>query len=147
MRRCVPGVALLACCACSAPAPDPRIAAARAYAKVVSGDDLKVGGLKVAVTDVTSDGRTAHFRGKVRNDYDQPVAGIRYVVSMMPPEGGRVLDTYQRQVDTTLDAGETKRVALDVSNTYQSGGRWSYSISATPVELDSKPFPPPPGWK
>lgn len=137
---------LLALSACSAPAPDPRIAAARDYVKEVTGDDLKVGGLRVSVSDVATDGRTAHIRGKLVNGYSSPVSGVRYVVTLLAPNTGRVLDTYRRQVDTTLDVGESKRVTLDVTSTYLSGVG-SFSVAATPVKLGGADVPPPPDWK
>ncbi len=146
--RIVIGLLSLTLAACSAPAPlpDPRVTAARDYVKEVTGDDLKVGGLKVSVSDVTNDGRTAHVRGTVVNAYTVPVAGIRYMVALMPPDSGRILDIFQRQVDTTLDPGEKKRVTLDVTSTYLSG-LGSFEVVATPVQLDGKPVPPPSDWK
>lgn len=131
--------------ACTPPAPDPRIQAARDYAKEVSGDDLKVGGLRVVVSDVAHDGRVMHVRGKITNAYDEPVSGIRYRVLLMAAGEGRVLDTYRRDVDTTLAPGETKRVTLDVSSTYLVSST-NFEVFAMPMELDGKPRPVPAGW-
>jgi hypothetical protein len=131
--------------ACTQPAPDPRIAAARDYAREVNGDDLKVGGLRVAVSGVAHDGRVMHVRGKITNAYDEPVGGIRYRVLLMAAGEQRVLDTYRRDVDTTLAPGETKRITLDVTSTHLTSST-TFEVLAMPVELDGKPQPLPPQW-
>jgi hypothetical protein len=144
--RAAPLLVLALCFgACTPAAPDPRIQSARDYAKEVTGDDLKVGGLQVAVSDVSSDGRTAHVRGKVTNAYDVPVSGIRYRVLLMAAGEQRVLDTYRRDVDTTLAPGETKRITLDVTSTYLASAT-NFEVVAMPVALDGKPQPLPPRW-
>lgn len=141
-------VALTAACSAGTTlsTSDPEIEAIRTYAREVSGDDLTVGRLRVRVSDISSDGRVARVRGKVTNTYDVPVAGIRYQVELYSAAGERVLDVYRREVDTTLAAGQTRRVVLDVSSQYLSAAPIAFEVVATPVRLDGKPFPPPPGW-
>jgi hypothetical protein len=105
--------------------------------------------LRVTTTDVATDGRYARFRGKVENTGTERVEGIRYMVLFLsdgtPP---RILDIYKREVDTTLDPGERKLMALDAESSYN--GRLGFNpaaIVATPVKLGGKDVPPPAEWK
>ncbi|MEO8603012.1 MAG: hypothetical protein ABI629_10590 [bacterium] len=139
---------VLSACAPAAPnAQDAQDAAIRDYVKEVTGDDLKIGQLRVTVGDVTTDGRYAHMRGTVENRYDQPVDGIRYLIEIFTAgESTKVLDSWQREVTTSLGPGERKRVSLDVTSMY-FGSSGAFDVIATPVKLGGKDMPPPPGWK
>jgi hypothetical protein len=113
----------------------------------LGGDEPAAGALVVSTTDVLSDGRVAHVRGTIENRFAQRVEGIRYAVQIsVPGEQARVLDTWRRQVSTALDPGEHKRLSLDVSSMYASGGRWQFRIIATPVKLGGKDISPPADW-
>jgi hypothetical protein len=141
-------VALLCGCATE---PDPQIEAIRAYVRETTSDDLKAGGggLRVTTNDLTTDGRVAKVRGRVENRYDEPVHGIRYVVSIYEyGETLRVVDRWQREVDTTLEPGERSMMRLDVESMYFGrGGASPFTIEAQPVKLGETEMPPPEGWR
>jgi len=105
--------------------------------------------LRVTTTDIAGDGRTMRIRGTVENIGRERVDGIRYLVLFLsdgqPP---RILDTYQREVDTALDPGERKGVALDAESDYNARvGFNPAAIIATPVRLGARPVAPPAEWK
>ncbi|MDX2170764.1 MAG: hypothetical protein SF182_27080 [Deltaproteobacteria bacterium] len=137
---------LLTCVGC---AYDRRssLAAARGSVRRVTEEDLAHSPLTVSVGDVSTDGRTAHVRGTIVNESHLPVSGVRYVVTIMTVGNQRVLDTFRREVDTTLDPGESKRVALDVVSTYWSAGPTRFTVVASPVELGGEAVAPPADWK
>jgi hypothetical protein len=139
--------ALLAGWGCAAQ-KDPRTEAIRAYIREVNHDAKPAGHLQVSTTDVASDGRIAKVRGQVQNKFDQPVAGVRYVVTIYsdgaPP---KVLDRWQREVDTTIGPGERKGMSLDVESMYFGrSGSTRFRIDAQPVKLGDQDVPPPEGW-
>lgn len=116
-----------------------------------TGDDLKAGGggLRVTTNDLTTDGRVAKVRGRVENRYAEPVHGIRYVVSIYEyGETLRVVDRWQREVDTTLEPGEGALMRLDVESMYFGrGGASPFTIEAQPVKLGDTEMPSPEGWR
>jgi len=129
---------------------DPRTAAARSYVREVTGDDLKGSSrLQIQTTGVTTDGRFAKFRGYVRSKFDQPVDGVRYLVTLHGDAPDyKVLDRWQREVDTTIEPGERANMNLDVESMYfGSYGIRNVNIDAVPVKVGGNLVPPPPGWK
>jgi hypothetical protein len=105
--------------------------------------------LRVSTTDIAGDGRFMRIRGTVENTGSERVEGVRYLVLFLsdgqPP---RILDTYQKETDVTLDPGERKGVSLDAESEYN--GRTGFNpaaILATPVKQGGKAVPPPPQWK
>lgn len=125
-----------------------RPVATPAFIRMVQDEEI-ASPLRVTTTDIAGDGRTMRIRGMVENTASARVEGIRYLVLFLsdgqPP---RVLDTYQREVDTTLDPGERKGVALDAESDYNARvGFNPAAIIATPVRLGGQPVPPPAQWK
>jgi hypothetical protein len=119
-----------------------------AFVSAVQGEET-ASVLRVTTNDVSTDGRYARFRGNVENTSAQRVEGIRYMVFFLsdsdPP---RVLDTYQHEVDTVIEPGEHKGMALDAESSYN--GRTGFNpaaILATPVKLGGQDIPPPKQWK
>src|SRR4030095_3020723 len=109
LASCAFAAAVLAACSSEEQAAkDERI---RAYMREVNGTEGKAPGtLQIAMPNgVTTDGRIAKLRGTVQNKFDEPVYGVRYMVvvfqSGSPP---RVLDTWQREVDTVIAPGERR---------------------------------------
>lgn len=137
---------LLAACSAEQDAKDARI---RAYVHDTTADLRPPGRLQVTVPEgIVSDGRIAKIRGTVQNRYDEPVHGIRYMVLMVEAgDDARVLDSWQREVDTELDPGERRMLRLEAESMYfgRSGGR--YVVVAEPVRVGDKDMPPPPGWR
>jgi hypothetical protein len=131
---------------------DPKVTAARDYVKEVTGqtdEDLKANSnsLVVTVGDVTTDGRIAKIRGRVENRYAEPVEGIRYVVEIYAVgDSLRLLGTHQREVDTSLDPGDSRLVVIDAESMYLKEGN-RFRIVATPVKLGGREIPPPPTWE
>jgi hypothetical protein len=129
---------------------DPSVDAARSYIREVTGENLpRPGRLQISTTDVTTDGRFAKIRGLVENKFEQPVHGVRYLVTIYqqgsPP---RVLDRWQQEVDTTLEPGQRVAMRLDVDSMYfGSLGLRPINIEAQPVTVGDKPMPPPEGWR
>jgi hypothetical protein len=138
---------VLAACATQ---DDAKVDAIRSYVREVTGDDLKgPGRLRVTTRDVTTDGRIAKVRGRVENKFDEPVYGIRYVVTIYqqgsPP---RVVDRWQHEVDTTLEPGQRSAMRLDIESMYfGSQGPVPFNIDAQPVKVGSRDMPPPEGWR
>jgi len=108
-----------------------------------------VGRLQISTTDLTTDGRIAKIRGSVENKFDRQVEGIRYLVTIY--ENGpaaKVLDRWQREVDTTIEPGERTAMRLDVESVYfATAGHTRFNIQAVPVKLAGQPYPPPDGWR
>jgi len=133
---------------CSTSTNDAEMDRIRAYAREVGGEDPEAGGLSVTTTDVTTDGRIAKVRGKVRNRFGATVDGMRYVVTIY--EDGatpKVLDRWQRRVDTRIEPGGTVMMRLDVESMYFGrAGRTRFGIEAFPVALGDKTMPLPAGW-
>ena len=137
---------VLSGCAMLAPADEPI--ATPAFVRSVQREET-ASVLRVTTNDVSTDGRYARFRGTVENTGTGPVEGIRYMVLFLSDsEPPRILDVYQREVDTTLEPGERKGMALDAESSYN--GRTGFNpaaILATPVKLGGKDVPPPKEWK
>lgn len=134
--------ALSACAAREAPVATP------AFLQTVQGEEM-ASPLRITTTDIAGDGRTMRIRGTVENTGAEPVEGIRYLVLFLsdgqPP---RVLGTYQKEVDTSLDPGERKGVSLDAESEYN--GRTGFNPAAiivTPVKQGGKAVAPPAQWK
>lgn len=146
-----PAVAILALLSACTPERDAKLEAARAYIRETQGEDMKAsaGGLRVTTNDVTTDGRVAKVRGRVQNKYDETVYGIRYMVTLY--EYGdtlRVVDRWQREVDTTLQPGQGSMMRLDVESMYFGrSGASPFTIEAQPIKLGDKEMPPPEGWR
>lgn len=137
---------------CTGAQRDPKADAAREYVKEVTGlseEDLRAGGggLRVSTNDVTTDGRHIKIRGRIENGYSEPVEGIRYLVGFFGDgEQPTLLGTYQHEVDTTLEPGDSKLMVINAESMYLGGGR-RFDISATPIKLGGRDVPPPPEWK
>ncbi len=138
---------LVALAACTPAAPDPGAAAARAYIKEVTGDDLKVGGLHVTVNKAIADGRHVRISGTVENRFAERVEGIRYTVIIAAPgDPPRVVDTLREEVDTTLDPGEDRSMRVEIENPTHASSSVLFDVVATPVTLGGRAMPPPEGW-
>lgn len=114
------------------------------------GEAATAGGLRIRMTDVQVTGQVAKVRGEVKNTYDQTVQGIRYLVKLWEPKGDkpRLLGTYQHEVDTTVEPGESKTMSLDVDSPYLAReDPTRFTIEATPKILGRRELPPPKGWK
>jgi hypothetical protein len=138
------GAVALAVSACAADKP----IATPAFIQTVQREETE-SVLRVTTTDIAGDGRTMRIRGTVENVGRERVEGIRYLVLFMsdgqPP---RILDTYQREVDTAIEPGERRGVALDAESDYNARvGFNPAAIIATPVRLGGKPVAPPAEWK
>jgi hypothetical protein len=115
-----------------------------------AGVAAPAGGLRIRTTDVQVTGQVAKVRGEVKNTYDQPVQGIRYLVKLWETTGDepRLLDTYQHEVDTTVAPGESKMMRLDVESIYlERTGTTRFTVEAIPKKLGGHELPPPQGWK
>ena len=139
--------ALAACTSEEQAAKDERI---RAYMREANGDTGKTpGSLQIAMPQgITTDGRYAKIRGTVQNKYDETVYGVRYMVVLY--EGGtppRVLDTWQREVDTTIEPGQRHALSLDAESMYFGRSAGTFGVIAVPVRVGDKEMPPPEGWR
>jgi hypothetical protein len=104
--------------------------------------------LPVEVKDVATDGRLAKINSRVRNSLNETVHGIRYLVKLTPPDAQRVLDSFQREVDLTVEPGRSASVRLDVQSMYfGSGGGTRFYVQAFPVRVGDRDVPPPPDWR
>jgi hypothetical protein len=144
-------MAMLALLAACTPERDAKLEAARAYIRETQGEEMaaSAGGLRVTTNDLTTDGRVAKVRGRVENRFEEPVYGIRYVVTIYEyGEPLRVVDRWQHEVDTTLQPGQRSMMRLDVESMY-FGRRGSspFTIEAQPVKLGDKEMPLPEGWR
>jgi hypothetical protein len=127
---------------------DPHSEAIRSYINEANHGAKPAGRLQISTTDVTTSSQIAKVRGRVENRFDQPVNGIRYVVTIYstgPPP--KVLGRWQREVDTSLDPGEGKAMSLDVESMYfGQSGTTRFRIDAQPVKLGDQDMPLPEGW-
>jgi hypothetical protein len=113
----------------------------------LGGDDAPR--LAVQLTGVNRGERGATVTGMIVNKLDQPVTGVRYVVTVYdtatPP---KELARYHREVAATvLQPGDRRPFTLDLGGSGIGGGTNSrVGITATPMKLGVKAFPPPDGW-
>jgi len=134
---------------CAAP-KDTRVEAARTPVRAASGKDSKQAGrLQVSVSDFIIDGRIGRIRGTVANTFDQPIEGIRYVVTIFGKEPSeKLLDRWQSETDTTVEPGERVPMRLDVDSKYFGAElKARFTVQATPVKLAGQAVPPPDGWR
>jgi ankyrin repeat protein len=102
-------------------------------------------GLVIQLGDQKTDGRVMKIRGKVKNLNAESVHGIRYVVTFYDPTGSRVLDSVQREVDTTIESEGGILLRLDVESMYLSGGV-RFTVNAFPIKVGDRELSPPDGW-
>jgi len=67
------------------------------------------------------------------------------VYDVGPPP--RVLDRWQREVDTTIEPGERVMMTLDAESMYFGHAGARLGIDAEPVKVGDKEMPPPEGWR
>jgi hypothetical protein len=105
-------------------------------------------GLRITLSDAIDGEGTASVRGKVYNDFDQAVEGVRYVVTIYSIKTqGQVLDRWQQQVDTQIPPGGSIPMRLAVESTQFGGkGTTRFGVKAFPVALDGRAVSPPAGW-
>lgn len=105
-------------------------------------------GLRVTMTDVVSGEGVATVRGVVASQFDQPVEGLRYVVTIYSTtESGKILDRWQQQVDGTIPAHGSTGMRLQVQSTQFGEKRTTrFGIEAFPVALGGRAVAPPAGW-
>jgi hypothetical protein len=103
-------------------------------------------GLVVHIGDHTTDGHVMKLRGKIKNLNEEPVHGIRYIVTLYDPAGARVLDRVQREVDTTVDSEGGVTIRLDIESAYLGGGGGRFSVDVFPAKVGDREIPPPEGW-
>jgi hypothetical protein len=129
---------------------DTSVEAARPPVRAAGGKDSKRAGLlQVSVSDFIIDGRIGRIRGAVANTFDQPIEGIRYVVTIYESEQpAKILDRWQSETDTTLAPGERVPMRLDVdSASFGTDLKARFTVQATPVKLAGQPVPPPENWR
>jgi hypothetical protein len=140
-------VALLLTAGCASRRADEPIATPAFIGQLQQEETASV--LRVVTNDVSTDGRYARLRGSVENTGSERVDGIRYMVFFLSDsEPPRVLDIYQREVDTVVEPGARMGMAIDAESSYN--GRTGFNpaaILATPVRLGGKDVPPPKQWK
>ena len=132
---------------CGASQGDAHRDAVRAYVRETTGDDMRHGGLRISTNSVTTDGRIAKMRGLVTNNYEEPVVGVRYVVTIYD-DAGDPLDVWRHEVDTTIAPGDRKMMRLDVESMYwgRTGGT-RFEIVPNPVKVGERDVSPPPDWE
>jgi hypothetical protein len=138
MLRSTASVLFLALLAACTPQRDAKLDAARAYIRETQGRDME--GLRVTINTASSDGRKA---------VQQPVHGVRYVVNIYEyGDPTRILDRWQKEVDTTLDPDEGKMMRLEIESMYFGrSGASPFIVEAHPVKLGDQEMPPPEGWR
>jgi hypothetical protein len=106
-------------------------------------------GLQFKTTNVSRDGQASIFHGTVLNRFDEPVDGIRYVLTVVDPGPPKTeVFHWQQQAATMLAPGAQETVALSVENmNFGTRSRTRLRIVAAPVKLDGRDMPPPEGWK
>ncbi|GIW45915.1 MAG: hypothetical protein KatS3mg077_3197 [Candidatus Binatia bacterium] len=106
--------------------------------------------LAVVATDQTSDGRRIALRAVVRNDGDEPVAGIRLVLRLLASAApdARELDRFYKFLEVRLPPGGTEIVRWDVYTVYAGQtGASGFVLEAYAARKGDTSFPPPAGWK
>lgn len=145
-------VSLLGLAACSTPPPPatPEDAAAEEEQPAIdSANPTEHVPLKVVMTDQTTTGRIMLIRGKIMNPHREPVAGVRMQIVFVSPDGsggGKVQDIQQKELGSTIAAGDSVPFSWDVDSTYAYGGS-HFLVAAYPKKLGGKDMPPPDNWK
>jgi len=105
--------------------------------------------LLIHATGTVDDGKATTLTGTIENPFDQPVHGVRYVVTIFRHGGSlRVLDVWQHEdPDTTIEPGKSVPLSLRIESQKMKQRSARFRIDAQPVKLGSKSMPPPVGWK
>ena len=105
------------------------------------------GTLQVQIIDLGASGHAGTIRGTVSSSFSQPVAGVRYVVTVRDKsDPSKILNRYERQVDTAIDPGGQAPVHLDIEGAPFGNKKLRIAIAATPVMLGDRAMPAPEGW-
>jgi len=104
--------------------------------------------LKVTLTDQTTSGRLMKLQATVENPYDKAVTGVRVQLVFVAESanGPRVLEEQQRELDSTLQPGDSTLLQWDVESKYLSGAS-GMIVAAYPKRLGDRDMPPPDHWK
>lgn len=104
-------------------------------------------GLAISTTDLTTGGRFAKLRGKVKNTRSDEVDGIRYIVRLETRGADpRTLDRFEYDTTDRLAPGEETMLRLDVESMYFSTSN-QMSIIALPKKLGGRPVVVPEDWQ
>jgi hypothetical protein len=152
-------VALLACAAlaaCAAGTPRPAASPAQDEAPKpaapANGSDNPVEEvpLDVVVTGQTTSGRVILLRAKIVNPHAETVEGVRLQLVFLAPteeeDQPKVLGIEQKEMGSTLPAGESTMLRWDVESMYAMDGG-QFVLAAYPKKLGDKVMPPPDNWK
>ena len=99
--------------------------------------------LDIFTTSVLTDGQTAHIRGRVKNRLPSRVEGIRFVVTIYPPDSLQPLDAIRTEAATVLEPNAEAPLRLDLQSLYFGSSRFRFTILAVPVKLGGQEVPPP----
>ncbi len=139
LRSLIAGFAALSIAGGCAPPPRPAaVAPSSADARAAQKPSLDV-----FTTSLLTDGQTAHIRGRVKNPSPLRVEGIRYVVTVYPPDSLQPLDTIRTETGTVLEPNAEAPLRLDPQSVYFGSSRFRFSILAVPVKLGGQEMPPP----
>ena len=105
------------------------------------------GRLRLRATEMTTTGAHAIIRGTIENTFDEPVYGVRYMVTVYDTRTSKKVDVWQREVDATIKPGERAAVNLGVESQSMLGRNTRLKVTAHAIKLGGTSIPPPAGWK
>lgn len=120
--------------------PDPQPA--------VSAEEAKVGGLRLFITDQTTDGRVVKIRGKILNPYKERIDGVRMIyLDIAVGEEFRVLGQSQKLIDETIDGGGSRLFRWDIESMYSGTAGARFQLLAFAIKRGDQTLPLPLGWE
>jgi ankyrin repeat protein len=102
--------------------------------------------LRIFTTDVVTDGRNVKIRGRVRNQFPEPVRGLRYRVSFYARGTNRPLDAFvDERSDTEIPPGGEEALRLDIASMY-GAGEFTFVVEALPMRIGEREVRIPAHW-
>jgi ankyrin repeat protein len=102
--------------------------------------------LRVFTSSLLTDGRFLKIRGRLDNEYPEPVHGVRYRVAILLRDARRVLDSFiEERPSTVIPAGGSTAIRLDIESGY-SGSEGRFIVEASPMRVGDHELPPPAHW-
>ncbi|GIW42550.1 MAG: hypothetical protein KatS3mg076_3127 [Candidatus Binatia bacterium] len=146
-------LALAGCGATTDPALEARKERARKVREYVrlalpaEERERPLGRLLVDLRDVATTGTVMMLRTRIRSTYDEPVEGVRLVLTFLGARNGTMipLETKYFEQDIPVPPWGSALLRLDVESLYL-GAQVFYDIRAYPKKVGARPVDPPPGW-
>jgi len=114
----------------------------------VTQQQASVGALRIFLTDQTTDGRFLKLRGKIINDYAEPIDGVRMIyLGLAAGDEPRILDHKLKIVEAQIAPGASEMFRWDIESIYMGGAGGRFQVLGFAIKRGATTLPLPPGWE